>query len=324
MASQTSPHIQPKAGSLERAAARHFDRICEDQQGKGAEHGFASITPRRRCPQLVRHGLLPPRCCTLLTPGRADFALLSDRNLALPFFSCQWKASDGDLNTATRQGARDGAAIVNHLRAIWEESGLPYTAVDTCHFSGDCDGRVFEMFVHWPDEPLGKPLEYPMKMIANALLENPADPDQPGLGMAQIRTYLRNIQHHATTTRLHRLQLALRTIYVKRFPQDPRPRMPELFPQPPPQVAPTVPAISRDNPAATPNPPPGPASRIDENGRRRSTRNTTPTMPHANMPPRGRGRGSRQDNGGVSGPSDGQGVPEKRGRGRPRKRPFDE
>jgi hypothetical protein len=153
----------------------------------------------------------------------ARFAIMKEMHF--PFLTCQWKCQEGGThNQATRQGARDGAAIVRSLDCFYQAAGLTACVVDKAHFSLTTDTRTVLLWVHWSDTNQGaaKPSYY-MLQIAQAFLR----PNTPrDTSMKDMRKMLRNILKYALSTRLHNIKAAI----TKLPPAPPSTRSPKRSP----------------------------------------------------------------------------------------------
>lgn len=125
-----------------------------------------------------------------------------------PYFTIQWKSHDA-IWKANAQGARDGAAINEHLRCVFSaaQGQLPENTVepavlDTLHISATFEGYHIFLWVHYYDQFSS---QYLMKEVEEFQLK-----DQEH--MARYRRFLRNWEDYAMGPRLQAIKGALNAI----------------------------------------------------------------------------------------------------------------
>lgn len=169
------------------------------------DHAVGYITMREAAPDHVTAPLTKPE----------ERVVLKDpvmTNLHFPFLTCQWKSAKGSQNLwhAERQGARDGATIVNYMHHFYTAAGIKPSVVDTCHWSLTCDMRSTDLFVHWRDINEDGEVEYYMECVQNEHLNKAGDPENSG--MALMRQRLHNVREYALDERLKNIKAAIRTV----------------------------------------------------------------------------------------------------------------
>jgi hypothetical protein len=132
-------------------------------------------------------------------------------HLHAPFFTCQFKgAKNPNHNVAQNQGARDGTALVNFLRWMYQTAD-PATSEariqeSSIHFSATCDMSTVILFVHWARVVDGG---------AQHFMEEIDEYSMKKLGaMTEFRAFMRNLQDHAMSTRLTQIKAAIPKVEV--------------------------------------------------------------------------------------------------------------
>jgi hypothetical protein len=127
-----------------------------------------------------------------------DYFLCKD--MYCPFLTAQWKApgSGENLKYAQNQAARDGVAIVNYLYELYQTAyQRPPAALETCHFSLECDLVDGELWVHWREGDA-----HYMELLEDFSLRKENT-------VREVRGYLRNIVEYARGPRLESIKKAL-------------------------------------------------------------------------------------------------------------------
>jgi hypothetical protein len=126
-----------------------------------------------------------------------------------PFLTCQWTSHIGTQGhyQVCRQGARDGAAIVNYLHEFYTSAGKAAALVDTCHWSLTCDMHTVILYIHWAERDGQGVMQHHMKKVDQEFLRAARDPTNAA--MARFRQHLRNILKRSLGERLERLKAAV-------------------------------------------------------------------------------------------------------------------
>ncbi|KAF2241277.1 hypothetical protein BU26DRAFT_389367, partial [Trematosphaeria pertusa] len=131
--------------------------------------------------------------------------------LHFPFLTCQWKSAKSSQGHwhAERQGARDGATLVNAIHKYLTCAGKDPTVVETCHWSLTCDISSINLFVHWRAEENGI-AKFHSKKVEQEFLHDLKDPENPAI--VRMRRLLRNILNYSLGTRLTMIRDAIPAI----------------------------------------------------------------------------------------------------------------
>ena len=142
----------------------------------------------------------------------------------LPFITCQWKSAKSGQSHwhAMRQGARDGAAIVNNKCQMFEYAKIDYTEVDTCHFSATCDSEYMALYVHWRGMKNGKKRFY-MRRIGRAFFASDEDSETANPDMVIMRQRLHNLLDYHLNDGLRRSHELMQAIQVRKQGPAPAP-----------------------------------------------------------------------------------------------------
>jgi hypothetical protein len=148
--------------------------------------------------------------------NKEEERILSDFPIAdtmlCPFLSSQFKSHKGSMETAQRQGARDGVAVNNYMLNLFKAAKMEATARDVQHWSLTGNNEMVVLWVHWAElDPNNGSYRYYMKNIHTALLGS-REPGGMGLGMFDFRQYLNNILGDAQTSRVTRIKEVLAAI----------------------------------------------------------------------------------------------------------------
>lgn len=129
----------------------------------------------------------------------------------IPFLTCQLGRSGEGMIKAQLRAARDGAAVGQYLRELYDFASKPVTEVDTCHWSLTYDTSGVVLWLHWREDRKGDDFQLHMSKECSVSFHVPRRGAEKN-GLEHLCDYLANIKDYAMGPRLEKLKPALKRI----------------------------------------------------------------------------------------------------------------